>query len=88
MKKNLVRKEIITKERFDLEFDLIADSAQFAKMWSLGELQIWAEQTGRTIERMPRVEQIEAKEILGVVHEGGERWQVKFTVDTSIYSRS
>ena len=85
MQKKLVRKAINTMERFDLEFDKIAVCEQSAKMWALNELDKWAKQTGRTIDKMPRVEQIEVKEVLGVVHEGGFRYKVKFSVDTSIY---
>jgi len=86
MKKKLVHKEVITKERFELEFDLIASGEQFAKMWALEQLDSWATQTGRAIDKMPRVDQIEPTVVLGVVHEGGFRYKVKFFVSTRKYS--
>lgn len=85
MKKKLVRKAINTMERFDLEFDLIADSEQSAKMRALGDLDTWARQTGRTIDKMPRVEQIEVTKGNESSFEDADIWNVKFSVDTSIY---
>ena len=79
MKKTLVRKATITKERFDLEFSLVALSEQFAKMRALGKLDTWANQTGRVVDKMPRVEQITVSE------SSDGFWNVKFSVDTSIY---
>ena len=85
MQIKLVRKAFITKERFELEFNIIADSEQFAKMRALGELDTWARQTGREIEKMPRVEQIEVTKSKESSFEDADVWNVKFSVDTSIY---
>jgi hypothetical protein len=87
MKKKLVRKEVIINERFEMEFDVVCEGKQFAKMWALEQLSNWTKQTGRQIDRMPRVEQIEVEEILGVVYNGEDRrYQVKFSVKTRRYN--